>query len=108
MFIISLLTSLFAFLCLLIIFMVLLQRGKSSMGLGNMGGGNQMLFGSSGGQDVFQKITWVMCILLLSGSLAIAVLKAKYRGSSISYTKEMPVATQTEDIAEDSSDDTEA
>lgn len=110
MFIISLLTSLFTFLCLLIILMVLIQRGKSSMGLGNMGGGNQMLFGSSGGQDIFQKITWVMCVLLLSGSLTIAILKAKYRGGSISYTKEMPVATQTEteDSAEDSSDNTEA
>lgn len=96
MFIISLLTSLYTLLCLMIIFLVLVQRGKGGMGLGNMGGGNQMLFGSSGGQDLFQKATWVMCALLLSGALIIGVLKVKYRGGSISYKREMPEATQPE------------
>ena len=107
MFIISLLTSMYTILCLLIILLVLIQRGKSSMGLGNMGGGNQMLFGSSGGQDIFQKATWVMCTLLLSGSLIIGVLKARNAGRTISYTKEIPVATQPEGTSEDV-DDSEA
>ena len=100
---ISILTSIYTFLCFLIIFLVLVQRGKSSMGLGNMGGGNQMLFGSSGGQDIFQKATWIMCVLLLVGSLGISVLKVKNAGrSSFSYTKEMPAATQQESSTEDS------
>ena len=62
MFIISFLTFLYVFLCLLIVLMVLIQRGKSSMGLGNMGGGNQLLFGSSGGQDIFQKVKKIYLI----------------------------------------------
>ena len=107
MFIISFLTFLYVFLCLLIVLMVLIQRGKSSMGLGNMGGGNQLLFGSSGGQDIFQKVTWVMCLLLLLGSLTLGVLKAKYRGSSISFVKEAPAATAPETAVDDSAEELE-
>lgn len=81
-FIISLLTFAYGLLCLFIVLMVLIQRGKGSMGLGNMGGGNQALFGSSGGQDIFQKITWACLGLLLAGSLVLAIAKGKYRVSA--------------------------
>ncbi|HSW75934.1 MAG TPA: preprotein translocase subunit SecG [Candidatus Saccharimonadales bacterium] len=77
MFLLSLLTSLYGFLCCLIILIVLYQRGKGNMGLGNTGGGNQALFGSSGGQDVFQKTTWIFCALLLAGSLFLSVAKGR-------------------------------
>ncbi|MBV8660999.1 MAG: preprotein translocase subunit SecG, partial [Candidatus Dependentiae bacterium] len=69
MIIFSLFTFLYSLMCCLIILLVLVQRGKGNMGLGSMGGGNQMLFGSSGGQDIFQKTTWILCALLLVGSL---------------------------------------
>lgn len=82
MFIISFLTFLYGVMCAFIILMVLIQRGKGNMGLGNMGGGNQALFGSSGGQDVFQNVTWICCALLLFGSLSLSVLKGKYMSSS--------------------------
>ena len=45
------------------------QRGN--IGLGTMGGGTQMLFGGSGGQDLFQKITWALGALFMGGSLAL-------------------------------------
>lgn len=77
MFIISFFTVLYGILCLLIILVVLVQRGKGNMGLGNMGGGNQAIFGSSGGQDIFQKITWACLVLLLGGSLILAILRGK-------------------------------
>lgn len=83
MFILSFLTFLYGFLCFFIVLLVLMQRGKGSMGLGNVGGGNQAIFGSSGGQDIFQKITWVCLVLLLSGSLVLAVLRGKQ--SPMSY-----------------------
>lgn len=79
MFIVTIFSVLFSFLCLFIIFMVLIQRGKGNMGLGNIGGSNQMLFGSSG-QDIFQKITWICCALLLVGSFSLAILRAKQVG----------------------------
>jgi len=45
------------------------------MGIGSMGGGTQMLFGSSGGQDIFQKITWVLGTIFMLGSMGLALLK---------------------------------
>ena len=45
------------------------------MGLGGLGGGTQMLFGGSGGQDIFQKITWILTAIFLFGSLALSILK---------------------------------
>ena len=76
MFIFTIFSFLFSILCLFIILMVLIQRGKGNMGLGNVGGNNQMLFGTSG-QDIFQKITWICCALLLVGSFVLAFVKAK-------------------------------
>lgn len=84
MFILSLFTVLYGILCLFIVLLVLMQRGKGNMGMGNMGGGNQAIFGSSGGQDIFQKITWVCLTLLLGGSLALAVLRGKENSRSYS------------------------
>ena len=82
MFILSLFTVLYGVLCLLIILLVLMQRGKGNMGMGNMGGGNQAIFGSSGGQDIFQKITWVFLTLLLGGSLVLSILRGKQGAGS--------------------------
>jgi len=94
MFIVSLLSFVYGFLCLLIVLLVLIQRGKGNMGLGNVGGNNQMLFGSSGGQDVFQKVTWVCCALLLSGSLVLALSRARNSSSSYLGSYRAPVSSQ--------------
>jgi preprotein translocase subunit SecG len=37
----------------------------------------QMLFGGSGGQDLFQKATWVLVGIFLAGSLGLAIYKNK-------------------------------
>lgn len=47
------------------------------MGLGAMGGGSQMLFGGSGGQDMFQKITWFLGAVFIFGSLALSIFITK-------------------------------
>jgi len=65
----------FFLLCVLMVLLILMQKGKSSMGLGGLGGGTQLLFGGSGGQDLFQKATWVMGVLFMSGSLILAIMK---------------------------------
>lgn len=67
----------FVLMCFLLIFIIFLQKGKGSMGLGSMGGSNQMLFGGSGGQDLFQKATWIMVGLFLFGSLSLSIYKTK-------------------------------
>jgi protein translocase SecG subunit len=71
------LIALFTMMCFLLIFIIFLQKGKGSMGLGSMGGGTQMLFGGSGGQDLFQKATWVMVGIFLFGSLGLSIYKTK-------------------------------
>lgn len=45
------------------------------MGIGNLGGGVQMLFGGSGGQDMFQKITWGLGAAFMAGSLLLSLMK---------------------------------
>lgn len=55
----------------------MVQKTKGSMGLGNLGGGSQLLFGGSGGQDVFQKATWVMGLIFVFASLGLALMKAR-------------------------------
>lgn len=72
----GLLLTFFVFNCILLVLIILIQQGKGSMGLGNLGGGAQMLFGGSGGQDIFQKITWVLGTLFMAGSLMLTLMKS--------------------------------
>lgn len=53
-----------------------MQKGKSGLGLGGLGGGAQMLFGGSGGQDLFQKITWVLGTIFISGAMLLSLMKS--------------------------------
>lgn len=98
--IVGLLTGGFVLLAFILAFIILLQKGKSSLGLGGMGGGSQMLFGGSAGQEVFQKITWVLLAIFMFGSLSIAILKTKKHGRrtpNVSYN--MPLSS-SEDVYE--------
>jgi preprotein translocase subunit SecG len=89
----GLLVSLFVVLCCALILIILIQKGKSSMGLGNLGGGTQLLFGGSGGQDLFQKTTWVMAVLFMLGSLVLATMKRPTSSDLLSRlgTQQAPV-----------------
>jgi len=88
----GLMLTLFVFVCLLLILIVLIQQGKSSMGLGNLGGSTQMLFGGSGGQDIFQKTTWVLGIIFIFGSLVLSLMKT-HAGRSSRYMNQ-PISSQ--------------
>lgn len=78
----GLIATLFAIIALFTILLILMQKGKGGMGLGSMGGSNQFLFGSSGGQDLFQKMTWILGAILIFGSLGLAIWKTKQVGVS--------------------------
>ena len=84
--------------CLLLILVVLMQKGKGSMGLGGFGGGAQMLFGGSGGQDMFQKITWVLGAIFMSGALMLSLMKStehkKFKYVTTTYTNQLPINPQ--------------
>ena len=93
------LTTLFIIICVILIFIILLQKGKGGTGLfSNMGNANVKLFGGSGGQDIFQKATWVLGFLFLAGSLVLALM----RNSSTMQTSRIldeqvaiPIQTET-------------
>lgn len=78
----GLLVTVYVFICILLVLIILVQKGKGSMGLGGLGGGTQMLFGGSGGQDIFQKITWVLATIFVFGSLTLALMKSTQRSTS--------------------------
>ncbi len=72
----TLLMVLFIILCLFLTLFILIQQGKGDWGLGSMGG-SQMLFGGSGGQEFFEKITWILGGLFIFGALGLSILKSK-------------------------------
>lgn len=96
----GLLLALYIFICLLLVLLVLVQKGKSSMGIGNLGGGVQMLFGGSGGQDIFQKVTWALGALFMAGSLALALLKAHSLQQSKYLQRPNTVMTIPQNVAQ--------
>ena len=73
----GLLLTIFVFICFLLFVVILVQKGKGSVGIGHIGGGTQMLFGGSGGQNIFEKITWVLVALFMFGSLGLSILRTK-------------------------------
>lgn len=78
----GLLVSLFVIVCFFLVIIILVQQSKGGMGIGAMGGSTQMLFGGSGGQDIFQKITWVLVAIFMLGSLALSLMRsAEYHGT---------------------------
>ncbi len=80
--------STYILICFFLILIILIQKGKSSIGLGGLGGGTQTLFGGSGGQDIFQKVTWILVAIFLFGSLALSLMKTAQRGTFKYATKQ--------------------
>jgi protein translocase SecG subunit len=73
----GLLLTLFVLIGFFIILFVLIQQSKSSLGLGSIGD-TQMLFGGSGGQNFFQKTTWILGGLFMILSFGLAIMKSSY------------------------------
>jgi preprotein translocase subunit SecG len=90
----EILVALFTIMCFVLILLVLIQKGKSSMGLGGLGGGSQMLFGGSGGQDFFQKLTWALCFIFMIGSLILAVMKKPGKAKYLAALEQQAAARQ--------------
>lgn len=62
--------------CFFLVVIILMQKGKSGLGLGGLGGGAQMLFGGGGGQDLFQKTTWVLGTIFITGAMFLSLMKS--------------------------------
>ena len=68
---------LFVLLSIFLVLFILIQQGKGDMGLGSLGRGSQVLFGGSGGQDFFEKTTWIMGALFLTSALFLTIWNSK-------------------------------
>ncbi len=87
---------LFVLLSILLVLFILIQQGKGDMGLGSLGKGGQTLFGGSGGQDFFEKTTWIMGGLFIAGALFLTVLKTKVSEKSILETYRAPITQKAQ------------
>lgn len=72
-------------LCFMLMGIILIQKSKGSLGVGNIGGSMQMLFGGSGGQSLLQKVTWGMGATFMLLSLVLAMMKSSHQQSSSRY-----------------------
>ncbi|HBS48047.1 TPA: preprotein translocase subunit SecG [Candidatus Dependentiae bacterium] len=81
---------LFIIVCFFLAIFIFIQKGKGDLGLGSLGG-NQMLFGGSGGQDFFEKITWTLGSIFILGALGLALLKTHTREKSIISDYSIPM-----------------
>ena len=92
--------------CFFLVIIILMQKGKGGLGMGGLGGGAQMLFGGSGGQDLFQKITWVLGSIFIVGAMFLSLMKSsehkKFRYLAPQRTISQPIAPQTPVSTEDS------
>jgi len=106
----GLLVTGYVIVCILLILLILLQKGKGSSGFGGMASSTQMIFGGSGGQDVFQKATWFLGALFMVGSLSLSMIKTK-KSQSLRYATSVERTSATDvttDMVDTASEQTPA
>jgi len=73
----TLLVIIHVIVAILLIFIVLIQRGKGAEMGAAFGGSSQTIFGPRGAATFLNKLTVVMAIIFMLTSLSLAVLSAK-------------------------------
>jgi len=86
------LVSLYVAVCILLVMVIMVQKSKGSVGLGSLGGGAQTLFGGSGGQDVFQKATWMLAAIFMAGSFVLSIMRSRQE-VCFRYAHNVPVSS---------------
>ncbi len=82
-----LLTSLYVFVCLVLLLVILLQQGKGGDMASAFGGGSsQTAFGARGGATVLTKLTAVFAGLFMIGALTLTVVGERGSSSVVSGT----------------------
>lgn len=75
----------------LLVIAVLLQSGKGAEVSASFGGSSQTIFGSSGGVNFFQKLTYTLAAIFMCTSLALTILPSKVKKSVFEgYTAPVP------------------
>lgn len=95
----------------LLVIAVLLQSGKGAEISATFGGSSQTVFGSSGGQNFFQKLTYGLAAVFMITSLTLTILPGRLKksvfegytppaGSTVPATTEQKAADTTTAPAE--------
>jgi len=88
------LTLLHVVVCIALVMIVLLQKGKgASMGAA-FGGSSQTVFGSSGATSFLSRITVATAVIFMFTSLGLALLMGRGASSSLMKGLNIPTATQ--------------
>lgn len=78
----------------LLVIAVLLQSGKGAEVSATFGGSSQTVFGSSGGANFFQKLTYGLAAVFMLTSLTLTILPSKTK-KSVFEGYSAPAATET-------------
>jgi preprotein translocase subunit SecG len=88
-----LLTSLYVFVCFVLLMVILLQQGKGGDMASAFGGGSsQTAFGARGGATLLTKMTTVFAVLFMLGALALAIMGQRGPSSIVGGTAPPPAA----------------
>ena len=79
----------------LIVIAVLLQSGKGAEISASFGGSSQTVFGSSGGANFFQKLTYGLAAVFMCTSLALTILPGKVKKSVFEGYTPPPASSST-------------
>ncbi len=70
--------------CALMLVSILIQQSRGEIGFGAAPSkGTQIVFGGSGGQEFFEKTTWLLGVIFLSSCVAMAYFQSKEQSRSI-------------------------
>jgi preprotein translocase subunit SecG len=69
--------------CIILILVILLQKGKGADMGAAFGGSSQTVFGSSGAMPFLQKLTTVIAIVFMLSSLGLSLFKSNSLSSSV-------------------------
>ena len=84
---------------ILIVIAVLLQSGKGAEISASFGGSSQTVFGSSGGANFFQKLTYALAGVFMCTSLALTILPSKVKKSVFEGYTPPPTAASNSSTA---------
>ena len=82
--------------CIALILIVLLQKGKGASMGASFGGSSQTVFGSAGATSFLHKVTTATAIVFMLTSLALSLFFARGTGSSLMESVTQPEAPVTE------------
>ena len=67
----------FCFIAIFIIFIVSVQKSQGGFFSGQNNNDSSIVFGGSGGMELFQKITWILGFFLMFGTLFLSIYKTR-------------------------------